>query len=119
LAAGGPNDTTGRRSRLADVEGAVRRLNNEISTVETLVVTHDMLCDQDFQSIVQNCKFSSMLIGDEVHNLGRDTFIDRPPYSFSERMGLSATPVRQYDAEGTDALFGFFGPVVFQFTLAD
>jgi superfamily II DNA or RNA helicase len=114
-----PNDTATRRSRLADVEGAVRRLNNEISTVETLVVTHDMLCDQDFQSIVQNSKFSSMLIGDEVHNLGRDTFIDRPPYSFTERMGLSATPVRQYDAEGTDALFGFFGPVVFQFTLAD
>src|SRR5262249_351008 len=29
----------------------------------------------------------------------------------------SATPVRQYDQEGTDALFAFFGSPVFAFTL--
>jgi len=114
-----PNDASGRRSRLAEVEGSVRRLNNGLSPVETLIVSHDMLCDQEFQAILQHCSCASMLIGDEVHNLGRDMFVDSPPYFFEARLGLSATPIRQYDSEGTDALFAYFGPVVFKFTLAD
>ena len=32
---------------------------------------------------------------------------------------MSATPIRQYDEEGTEALFGFFGPVAFRFTLEE
>src|SRR5690606_25687224 len=35
------------------------------------------------------------------------------------RLGLSATPVRQYDEDGTKALFSFFGDVVFRFTLKE
>jgi superfamily II DNA or RNA helicase len=114
-----PNDKSSRRARLAEVEGAVRRLNNSISTIEMLVVSHEMLCDADFQAIVDRCKPTKMLIGDEVHNLGRDTFIEHPPFSFEARLGLSATPIRQYDSEGTDALFSYFGPVIFEFTLKD
>src|SRR5262249_41827950 len=30
-----------------------------------------------------------------------------------------ATPIRQYDEEGTEAIFRFFGPVVFQFALRE
>ena len=38
---------------------------------------------------------------------------------FEYRIGLSATPIRQYDQEGTDALLQFFGSVVFQYTLEE
>jgi superfamily II DNA or RNA helicase len=60
-----------------------------------------------------------LLIADEAHNLGRATFISNPPAFIEYRLALSATPVRQYDPEGTDAVFDFFGPVVFRFTLKD
>ena len=61
-----------------------------------------------------------VLIGDEVHNLGTSSFIDNPPDFFKYRIGLSATPIRQYDPDGTDHLFDFFGgPPVFEFTLRD
>ena len=61
-----------------------------------------------------------VLIGDEVHNLGTSSFIDNPPEFFEYRIGLSATPIRQYDPDGTDHLFDFFGgPPVFEFTLRD
>lgn len=83
------------------------------------MVSHDMLCDADFNAILGKADVPMMLIGDEVHNLGRPTFIQNPPDYFTSRLGLSATPVRQYDPEGTDALTQFFGDVVFQFTLAD
>ena len=46
-------------------------------------------------------------------------FISDPPEFFEHRLGLSATPIRQYDEEGTEALFGFFGPVIFRFTLEE
>ena len=33
------------------------------------------------------------------------------------RLGLSATPQRWFDTSGTDALYNFFGGVVYKFTL--
>ena len=44
-------------------------------------------------------------------------FISTPPEFFDYRLGLSATPIRQYDPDGTQALTDFFGPIVYQFTL--
>jgi superfamily II DNA or RNA helicase len=60
-----------------------------------------------------------LLIGDEVHNLGRESFVSNPPAFFEHRLALSATPVRQYDPDGTEAVFDFFGEVVYKFTLRD
>ena len=61
-----------------------------------------------------------VLIGDEVHNLGTSSFINNPPEFFEYRIGLSATPIRQFDPDGTHQLFDFFGgPPVFEFTLRD
>ena len=61
-----------------------------------------------------------LLIADEVHNLGSSNFVNNQPCFFRIRIGLSATPIRQYDPDGTDQLFDFFGgPPVFEFTLRD
>lgn len=61
-----------------------------------------------------------ILIADEVHNLGSPTFIKNPPSFFDHRIGLSATPIRQFDPDGTDRLFDYFGGApVFEFTLRD
>jgi superfamily II DNA or RNA helicase len=62
---------------------------------------------------------SQMLIADEVHNLGVPSFLNKLPADFNYRIGLSATPVRQYDTHGTEKLFEFFGPAVFEFSLDD
>ena len=63
---------------------------------------------------------TKLLIADEVHNLGAKSFRDNLPLFFDLRIGLSATPVRQYDPDGTDELFGFFGgPPRYEFSLKD
>ena len=63
---------------------------------------------------------TKLLIADEVHNLGAKSFRDNLPLVFELRIGLSATPVRQYDPDGTDELFGFFGgPPRYEFSLKD
>ena len=61
-----------------------------------------------------------ILIADEVHNLGSRSFITNLPQFFRQRIGLSATPIRQYDPDGTDQIFDFFGgPPQFEFSLGE
>ena len=58
-----------------------------------------------------------MLIADEVHNAGapeaRNALLD----IFDKRVGLSATPERYFDEEGTDVVKKFFGGVVYEYSL--
>jgi superfamily II DNA or RNA helicase len=60
-----------------------------------------------------------MIIGDEAHGLGTPGFLNHAPHNFKIRMGLSATPVRQYDTDGTAQLIEYFGEEVFQFGLKE
>jgi superfamily II DNA or RNA helicase len=105
--------------RASELQRLRRRLRTGLSDVEAVVVSHDTLCTPEFSNAVGAFDGSRLLIADEAHNLGRPSFIDNTPEFFEYRLGLSATPIRQYDEEGTDALFAFFGPVVFRFTLQE
>ncbi|QDV24629.1 helicase-related protein [Aureliella helgolandensis] len=56
---------------------------------------------------------SLLVIGDEMHSLGTQDRIDALPKAPSFTLGLSATPKRYGDEEGTAALLRYFGdPVV-------
>lgn len=105
--------------RASELQKVKRRLRTGLSDVEAVVVSHDTLCTPEFLAAVEAFDCVRLLIADEAHNLGRPSIINDPPEFFEHRLGLSATPIRQYDEEGTNALFGFFGPVVFRFTLEE
>ena len=105
--------------RARELQKIKRRLRTGLSDVEAVVVSHDTLCTPDFLAVVEAFDCARLLIADEAHNLGRPSFINDPPEFFEYRLGLSATPIRQYDEEGTEALFGFFGPVAYRFTLQE
>ncbi len=101
---------TGPTKREKELQKVRRHLDLGLSETEAVVVTHDTLCAPRFQAAIKAFRCPRLLIADEVHNLGRPTFITHPPSFFEHRLGLSATPVRQYDDAGTEALFKFFGP---------
>ena len=107
----------GARGRARELAKIKRRLRSRSSDVAAIVVSHRTLCDARFKSEIEDFDCTRLLIADEVHNLGSEGFIIDPPTFFDYRLGLSATPTRQYDEEGTQAIFSFFGIVVFQFTL--
>ena len=110
---------SGEKARSRELQKIRRRLKSGMSEVESIIVSHDTLCSESFQNAVSKFQHAKMLIADEAHNLGRNEFIRNPPVFFEYRLALSATPVRQYDQEGTEALFDFFGPSVFQFSLEE
>ena len=85
-----------------------------------VIVTNNMLCSRSFQKTVADKigskdSVETMLIADEAHTLGADTFIANKPDFFERRLALSATPERQYDPDGTEEIFAFFGPTVHEF----
>ena len=88
-----------------------------------LIVTNDLLCLPAFQSTVatktknSDHRFATMFVGDDAHTLGAHGFISNKPDFFERRLALSATPERQYDPDGTEEIFKFFGPLVYEFGL--
>lgn len=107
------------QERLARLRHAVHALELGEARVEVAVITNTLLNQTGFREFLTSVpsNTSTLLIADEVHNLGAPGFAKNPAESFAYRLGLSATPIRQYDEEGTDALLRYFGDVVFTFNL--
>ena len=112
-------EVNGAKGRAAELNRLKRRLRFDSSNVEIIVVSHRTLCNSEFKTELETFNCKTLLIADEVHNLGSEGFITEPPNFFDYRLGLSATPIRQYDEDGTEQLLEFFGPIVFQFTLEE
>jgi superfamily II DNA or RNA helicase len=107
----------GPRAREQAIAGARRRLRMGFSPAEALVVSNDLLTTPQFLEQIAKWEGPKLLVADECHNLGASSFTSSPPEQFEYRLGLSATPVRQYDDAGTVALFDYFGPQCFSFGL--
>jgi len=61
-----------------------------------------------------------MLVADEVHQTGSIENSNVMEINAGPRLGLSATPRRSSDAEGTARIFSYFGPIIEPpFTLTD
>ncbi len=61
----------------------------------------------------------SLLIADEVHNLGAADLRTALPLNFKFRLGLSATPERHRDQAGTRAIHAYFGESVVRYSLRE
>lgn len=69
-----------------------------------------------------NYKDDTLFIFDEVHGAGSQSFVENltgklSPYKY--RLGLSATPEREYDDVGNDFLLNEIGEIIFEFSLED
>ena len=84
-----------------------------------VISTHATLAGDVMQASLARLSGPSLLIADEAHHLGAEVGRRSLPAQFHYRMGLSATPDRWFDDEGTEALNDYFGNTVFEFTLAE
>lgn len=65
---------------------------------------------KDLTSISNNINKKLLLIADEAHNMGSPRILNRlSAVKYKRRIGLSATPERQFDDMGNNALRKFFG----------
>ncbi|MGI5273325.1 DEAD/DEAH box helicase family protein [Nonomuraea sp. CA-218870] len=108
------------QSVLANVLHRLRSPSSEAT--ECLVVTNKALTSTSFQETLKHAQrmapnLAVLLIADEVHTLGTPSFLSKTPEFLQMRLGLSATPVRQYDEDGTGELISYFGATVYEFGL--
>jgi len=89
------------------------RVNNCV-----VYTTYNTLCSNRFISILSSkLKKPSLLVCDEVHWAGADTFSKGLLQIFDFRLGLSATPQRYMDTDGTDTVMNYFGSVCYEYPL--
>ena len=116
LAFGSRNSWLGElANRLLETRGAD---NDRFLTV---VTTNSTFVGAAFQQRLQYfSRNRTLIVADEVHNLGATKLARCLPSPIQLRLGLSATPERWFDERGTQALFRYFGPVLQpEFTLKD
>jgi DNA phosphorothioation system restriction enzyme len=108
-----------RSTWLSESNQAITEVNGTSGAVRVLIATNATFCGESFQRLLEAFSSPVMLIADEVHNLGASSSVDKLPPNADYRLGLSATPERWQDEEGTTALSAYFGEVVFEFGLAE
>jgi DNA phosphorothioation system restriction enzyme len=86
----------------------------------TVITTNSTLINEGFQSQLRFFPAKTLIVGDEAHNLGSLRLESSLPRNIGLRLGLSATPERYFDEDGTDALLSYFGAILQpEFSLAD
>jgi superfamily II DNA or RNA helicase len=103
----------------AQLGAAIDSLNVRHRGVLSIVVTAATLARPHFQSQLNRIRQPMLIIGDEVHNYGTAAAAAALPTRARFRIGLSATPTRWMDEDGTRRIETYFGSVAYRYGLGD
>ena len=94
-------------------------LNLELEVINQAIIftTHKTFSGDLFVREISELDIPSLLIVDEMHHVISNSFGEGLLNSYDFRLGLSATPRNEYNEEDTDAVFDYFGGIVFTFDL--
>jgi len=110
LIIGRPNWKKLLSNKLLDVE-------NELLDKLIIFTTHDTLANRFLIDKISDLTTDVMIIADEVHGVGTAVRKEGLLEKYTMRLGLSATPKRWMDEEGSKAIFDYFGDTVYEFPL--
>ena len=102
----------------------LRLIHGNIQTVKrlptVLVGTYSGLSKSTVAELIEDAgglPIKSLIIADEVHTAGAKQYRRILRDDFTYRLGLSATPIRPHDEEGTEFVLDYFGDIVYEFAL--
>ena len=103
-----------------EVKSRVQDFNLGTAPHICILAVHMTAASPRFQSAIARLKTeTTLLIGDEAHGLGSRQLRCALTSRAGMRLGLSATPRRWYDDEGTAVIFSYFGKTCFDYSLDD
>lgn len=111
----------GRKKWEIEIRKAISRLRSGFDSSLLVLTTHSTACKETFTALFDELdkRVTICFVGDEVHGLGakrqRKALVER----YDLRIGLSATPSRWFDDEGTTVICDFFNNESFQFSIKD
>lgn len=95
--------------------------SKRIPTSFIIITTYASFIKDRFNKYIKDLPADTIFIADEAHNIGSPTVLSRlPNVLMQKRIGLSATPKRIYDIEGSAAMESFFNdgePYTYSFSM--
>jgi superfamily II DNA or RNA helicase len=101
----------------ANAQLSVFNCASGVRRISSLITTNASFRSKAMLALLRSVPVPVMVVGDEVHNLGAPGVRDALPSEADYRLGLSATPDRAYDEEGTEHIAEFFGEEVYNYSL--
>ncbi|MEX2478578.1 MAG: DEAD/DEAH box helicase family protein [Gracilimonas sp.] len=96
---------TDYRNRLSTILATA----NRTPTSFLIICTYASFIREGFLRYINNLPEDTLFIADEAHNIGSSSVLNTiENVKVKKRIGLSATPKRVYDPEGTEAMETFF-----------
>lgn len=92
------------------IENFLSQSSGSIGSV--ILATNETAANSNFLKRISNYSAKLLLVSDEVHSLGSENNRKIFQLDFGSRLGLSATPERYRDEEGTTAIFNYFGGII-------
>jgi len=83
-------------------------LNNDNISYFIIGTTYDTFCKDKFIEQINKCEAPLLLIADEVHSVATPERNKGLLNIYDYRLGLSATPKRYFDDEGTNLIYDYF-----------
>lgn len=102
------------RNEIADF---IYDIKNGLKNKLIILTTHSTFPKDDFLKLIKMANIKLFLIADEVHGIGAEVRSIGLIDEYTCRLGLSATPNRWFDDEGTKRLIEFFGNERYPFGL--
>lgn len=106
------------RKSLGDLARELRagfRQKGVVVTVQNTAASDDFL--RHLEVVAQT--FPTLIVGDEAHALGASAMSKSLSPFYIARLGLTATPSRYFDEDGSENLLQYFGGTVYEFSLED
>lgn len=82
------------------------------SNLQIIISSYDAFSTKEFVNLIEEIEVPTMLICDEVHEAGSKMRQNGLIEKYQYRLGLSATPERYFDDEGSDFLQNYFKPKI-------
>lgn len=101
------------------VEQAMSAFAAGVRDVVAITTTNATFRNPIFQQLIARQVGRTLLICDEVHNAGAEQFRKAVNNDIPFRLGLSATPDRQFDEDGNAFIRDYFGPTLYEFGLKE
>ena len=82
-----------------------------------IFTTHSTMASEKFVKLTESIDGPICIIADEVHAVGSELRLECLLQKYQYRLGLSATPTRYFDDEGTKKLQDYFNKTVYEFSI--
>ena len=97
----------------------IRNYNSGITNIECVVTTYTTFSTDGFQMLINKIKENIVLIADECHYAGSKSLRYKLPKFINVKIGLSATPQRWFDEEGTLYIKEYFNDTAYVYDMEE